>query len=53
VTGDDRFAIQTGQWHATVPGDGGSSLSGHLLNVFERQSDGTWKLQAQMWTPGR
>ena len=53
VTGDGRFAIQTGQWHAAVPGGGGSSVSGHLLNVFERQSDGAWKLHAQMWTPGR
>jgi uncharacterized protein (TIGR02246 family) len=53
LTSDDRLAIQTGQWHATVPGDGGSSVSGHLMNVFERQGDRAWKLRAQMWTPGR
>lgn len=53
VTGDDRFAIQTGQWHAMVPGEGGYSVSGHALHVFEHQTDGTWKLYVQMWTTER
>jgi uncharacterized protein (TIGR02246 family) len=53
VVGDDRIAAQTGQWQATVSGDGGAPVSGYLVNVFERQNDGVWKLHAQMWTPGR
>jgi len=44
-------AYEAAKWRATGPGkDGGQqSYAGNLVNVFERQRDGTWKSRLHTW----
>jgi uncharacterized protein (TIGR02246 family) len=45
------MAYEAAKWRATGPGkDGGEqSYSGNLVNIFERQSDGSWKSRLHTW----
>ena len=45
------LAFETAKWEAEGPGEGGNrqAFGGSLVNVFERQSDGSWKCRLHIW----
>ena len=49
VKGD--LAYETARWMATGPSEGGGKqpFGGSLINIFERQDDGSWKARLHMW----
>jgi len=48
---DGNLALETAKWQAEGPGEGGGrqSFGGSLVNVFEQQSDGSWKCRLHIW----
>jgi uncharacterized protein (TIGR02246 family) len=51
VHAQDNVIVEIARWQAEGPGDGGSrqSFGGSLVNVFERQADGSWKCRVHIW----
>ena len=45
------LVVEIAKWQAEGPGEGGSrqSFGGSLVNVFERQGDGSWKCRVHIW----
>jgi uncharacterized protein (TIGR02246 family) len=45
------LAVEIAKWEAEGPGEGGNrqAFGGSLVNVFERQSDGSWKCRLHIW----
>ena len=45
------LAVETAKWRAEGPGEGGGrqEFGGSLVNVFERQADGSWKCRVPVW----
>lgn len=48
---DGNLACEIAKWAATGPGEGGQphSYGGSLVNVYERQTDGSWKCRLHIW----
>ena len=51
VHAQENVIVEIAKWQAEGPGDGGSrqSFGGSLVNVFERQGDGSWKCRVHIW----
>ena len=47
----DDLVVEIAKWQAEGPGEGGhrQSFGGSLVNVFERQGDGSWKCRLHIW----
>lgn len=45
------LAYETAKWQAEGPGEDGTTqfFGGSLVNVFERQGDGSWKCRVHIW----
>lgn len=45
------LVVEIAKWQAEGPGEGGSrqSFGGSLVNVFERQGDGSWRCRVHIW----
>jgi uncharacterized protein (TIGR02246 family) len=48
---DGNLACEIAKWSARGPGEGGQlqSYGGSLVNIYERQSDGSWKCRLHIW----
>ena len=47
----DDLVVEIAKWQAEGRGEGGrrQSFGGSLVNVFERQGDGSWKCRLHIW----
>lgn len=44
------LAVEIAKWQAEGPGESGQqSFGGSLVNIFERQNDGSWKCRLHIW----
>lgn len=48
---DGNLACEIAKWAATGPGEDGrpKSYGGSLVNLYERQADGSWKCRLHIW----
>lgn len=51
VHAQENLIVEIAKWQAEGPGEGGrrQSFGGSLVNVFERQGDGSWKCRLHIW----
>jgi uncharacterized protein (TIGR02246 family) len=51
VHAQENLVVEIAKWQAEGPGEGGrrQSFGGSLVNVFERQGDGSWKCRVHIW----
>jgi uncharacterized protein (TIGR02246 family) len=51
VRSTSDMAYEAAKWRATGPGKNGGqqSYGGNLVNIFERQSDGSWRSRLHTW----
>jgi ketosteroid isomerase-like protein len=49
IEGSDDLVIIAGHWAALRAPENETEFTGNMVNVLERQTDGSWKLSFQSW----